>query len=41
VLLVDIELPGCNGIECTAALKNAHPGLHVRSCTEAVLKLRP
>ena len=29
VLLVDIELPGRNGIDCTAALKAAHPGLHV------------
>lgn len=29
VLLVDIELPGRSGIDCTAALKAAHPGLHV------------
>jgi DNA-binding NarL/FixJ family response regulator len=29
VLLVDIELPGRSGIDCTAALKAAHPDLHV------------
>lgn len=29
VLLMDIGLPGRNGIECTAALKAAHPGLQV------------
>jgi DNA-binding NarL/FixJ family response regulator len=29
VLLMDIGLPGCSGIECTAALKAAHPGLQV------------
>lgn len=29
VLVVDIELPGRSGIDCTAALKAAHPGLHV------------
>ena len=29
VLLVDIELPGRSGVDCTAALKAAHPALHV------------
>ena len=29
VLLMDIELPGRSGIECTSALKAAHPGLQV------------
>lgn len=29
VVLVDIELPGRSGIDCTAALKAARPGLHV------------
>ena len=29
VLLMDIGLPGRNGIECTAAIKAAHPGLQV------------
>jgi DNA-binding NarL/FixJ family response regulator len=29
VVLMDIELPGRSGIDCTAALKAAHPGLQV------------
>lgn len=29
VLLMDIQLPGRSGIECTAALKATHPGLAV------------
>lgn len=29
VILMDIELPGKSGIECTAALKTAHPGLQI------------
>jgi DNA-binding NarL/FixJ family response regulator len=29
VLLQDIQLPGQNGVTCTAALKAAHPGLHI------------
>jgi DNA-binding NarL/FixJ family response regulator len=29
VLLMDIGLPGRNGIECTAAIKAAHPGIQV------------
>lgn len=29
VVLQDIQLPGQNGVACTAALKAAHPGLHI------------
>jgi DNA-binding NarL/FixJ family response regulator len=29
VILVDIQLPGLSGIECTSALKAAHPDLNV------------
>ena len=33
VLLVDINLPGRNGIECVAALKAAHPSLQILMLT--------
>lgn len=33
VVLMDIQLPGMSGIECAAALKNAHPTLHVLMIT--------